>query len=309
MRFTDMLYEFEDQNGPSDPKENREIVLRPETTPLSDVEDALNDINNYGEYMANKQQTSPDVKKIINAYFGPSGVGPKTKNKITREIWDQADTSWRKFKLKDIKSRHPEVNIDGLEDLNFEALPEEIRDPRVYFISPYTKDKLNALIASMAGKADILYWYEDNGALIFPKDKNENMTGGNAVMNIIKTVMKNAGITDAQPRLEKDTGEISSISKTTKLQVPVESKPAAAILRRELRDKFKIPSAGYKIKEDENGFLLSITGITLEQAANINYYLKNRPKPKDKNKDKSEEELNEIAFERKRMLRLAGIIK
>jgi hypothetical protein len=140
-----------------------------------------------------------------------------------------------------------------------------------------------------------------------PNDKNESMSGGNAVMNIIKTVMKNAGITDAKPRLENDAGEVSSISKTTKFQVPVESKAAAAILRRELQDKFKIPAAGYKIKEDENGFSLSITGITLEQAANINYYLKNKPKPKDKDKD--EEELNELAFERKKMLRLAGIIK
>ena len=307
MRLTDILYEMDDQNGPSDPKETREIVLRPKTTPIADVEAALNNINNYGKYMANKQQTSPDVKKIKDAYFGPSGVGPHTKNKITREIWDKADTSWRKFKLEDIKSRHPELDIDRLEDLNFEALPAEIRDPRVYFIFPSTKDKLDALIASMAGKADILYWYEDNGALIFPKDKNESMSGGNAVMNIIKTVMDNAGITDAKPQLEKDTGEVSSISKTTKFQVPVESRAEATILRRELQDKFKIPAAGYKIKEDENGFSLSITGITLEQAANINYYLKNKPKPKDKDKD--EEELNELAFERKKMLRLAGIIK
>jgi hypothetical protein len=309
MRLTDILYEIDDQNGPSDPKEAREIVLRTKTTPISDVEDALNDIRNYGKYASNKQNTNSDVRKIKDAYFGPSGMGPKAKNKVTREIWDQADTSWRKFKLEDIKSRHPELDIDGLEDLNFEALPAEIRDPRVYFISPYTKDKLDTLIASMAGNADILYWYEDNGALIFPKDKNENMSGGNAVMNIIKTVMDNAGITDAKPRLENDAGEISSISKTTKFQVPVESKAAAAILRRELQDKFKIPAAGYKIKEDENGFSLSITGITLEQAANINYYLKNKPKSKNKDKDKSEEELNELAFERKKMLRLAGIIK
>jgi hypothetical protein len=309
MKLLDILNEIDDQSGSSDYKEAREIVLRPKTTPLSYVEDALNDIRNYGKYASNKQNTSSDVVKIKNAYFGPSGMGPKAKNKVTREIWDAADAAWRKFKLEDIKSRHPEVDITGLENLSFNELPEEIRDPRVYFISPYTKDKLDALIASMAGNADILYWYEDNGALVFPKDKNENMAGGNAVMNIIKTVMDNAGITDAKPQLEKDTGEVSSISKTTKLQVPVESKAAAAILRRELQDKFIIPSAGYKIKEGEDGFSLSITGITLTQKANIVNYLKNRPKPKDKNKGKSEEELNEIEFERKKMLRLAGIIK
>lgn len=311
MRLTDMLYEFEDQNGPSDYKEAREIVLRPKTTPLSYVEDALNDIRNYGKYASNKQNTNADVRKIKDAYFGPSGMGPKAKNKVTREIWDNADTAWRKFKLEDIKSRHPEVNIDGLEDLNFEALPAEIRDPRVYFISPYTKDKLDSLIASMSGNADILYWYEDNGALIFPKDKNENMAGGNAVMNIIRTVMDNAGITDAKPRLENDAGEVSGISKTTQMQVPIESKGEAAALRRELQDKFVIPSAGYKIKEGGDGFLLSITGITLTQKANITNYLREKEKEeeKKKNKNKDKENLDEIAFERKRMLRLAGIIK
>ena len=297
MKLTDILREMDDQDGSSDYRESREIVLRTKTTPLSDVEDALNDIRNYGKYASNKQNTNADVRKIKDAYFGPSGMGPKAKNKVTREIWDGADTSWRKFKLEDIKSRHPEVNIDGLEDLNFEALPAEIRDPRVYFISPYTKDKLDALIASMTGNADILYWYEDNGALIFPKDKNENMAGGNAVMNIIKTVMNNAGITDAKARLESDAGEVSTITKTTQMQVPVESKGEAAALRKELQAKFVIPNAGYKIKEDENGFSLSITGITLTQKANITNYLKNKGL------------LEESNWEMRKMLRLAGIIK
>jgi len=309
MKLLDILNEIDDQGGPADYRENREIVLRTKTTPLSYVEDALNDIRNYGKYAANKQNTSADIRKIKDAYFGPSGMGPKAKNKVTREIWDASDAAWRKFKLEDIKSRHPEIDITDLENLGFEELPAEIRDPRVYFISPYTKDKLDSLIASMSGNADILYWYEDNGALIFPKDKNENMAGGNAVMNIIKTVMSNAGITDAKASLENDAGEISTISKTTQMQVPVESRGEAAALRRELQDKFVIPSAGYKIKEGEDGFVLSITGITLTQKANITNYLKNRPKPKDKNKGKSEEELNEVEFERKKMLILAGIIK
>ena len=297
MKLTDILREIDDQDGSSDYRESREIVLITKTTPLSDVEDALNDIRNYGKYASNKQNTNTDVKKIKDAYFGPSGMGPKAKNKVTREIWDKADTAWRKFKLEDIKSRHPEVDITGLEDLNFEALPAEIRDPRVYFISPYTKDKLDALIASMSGNADILYWYEDNGALIFPKDKNENMAGGNAVMNIIKTVMDNAGITDAKARLENDAGEVSTITKTTQMQVPAGSRGEAAALRKELQDKFVIPNAGYKIKEDENGFSLSITGITLTQKANITNYLKNKGL------------LEESNWEMRKMLRLAGIIK
>jgi len=300
MKLTDILREMDDQDGLKSVKGSREFVLRTETTPLSVVEDALNDINNYGQYIANKQNVSPDVKKIINAYFGPSGVGPKTKNKITREIWDQADTSWRKFKLKDIKSRHPEVNIDGLEDLNFEALPEEIRDPRVYFISPYTKDKLDTLIKSIAGNADILYWYEDNNTLVFPRDKNENLPGDVTIDKIVKTVMKNAGIKDAITGKEQDVdGEkvFKSVSKTTQMSVPVESRAEAASLRKELQAKFEIPAAGYKIKEDENGISLSITGITITQKANITYYLKNKGL------------LEESDWEMRKMLVLAGIIK
>jgi hypothetical protein len=311
MKLTDILREIDDQDGSSDYREAREIVLRTKTTPLTDVEDALNDIRNYGKYASNKQNTNTDVKKIKDAYFGPSGMGPNAKAKVTRTIWNEADTSWRKFKLEDIKSRHPEIDITGLEDMRFEELPKEVSDPRVYFISPYTKDKLDALIASMTGNADILYWYEDNGALIFPKDKNENMAGGNAVMNIIKTVMDNAGITDAKARLENDAGEVSTITKTTQMQVPVESKGDASNLRKELQAKFIIPSAGYKIKEDENGFLLSITSITLTQKANITNYLREKKKEEErkKNKNKDKDKLDEIAFERKKMLRLAGIIK
>jgi len=294
-----MLFEMDDQNGSSASREAREVVLRTKTTPLADVEDALNDLDNYGEYKSYKQNTSLDVKKIKDAYFGPSGMGPNAKAKVTRTIWNEADTSWRKFKLEDIKSRYPELDITGLEDVRFEELPKEVSDPRVYFISPYTKDKLDALIASLAGSADILNWYEDNDALIFPRDRNENIPGDVAMVNIIKTVMKNAGITDTRVGKERDVDgetEFKSVSKTTQLKVPVNSRPEAAILRKELQAKFSIPEAGYRVKEDENGVYLSITGITTTQKAKISMYLEDKG-------------ILQENWEMKKMLRLAGIIK
>jgi hypothetical protein len=300
MKLFDILHEMDDQGGTNSPLESREVVLRTKTTPLSDVEDALNDLNNYGEYKSYKQNVSSDIRKIKDAYFGPSGMGPKAKNKVTREIWDQADTAWRRFKLKDIKSRHPELDITGLEDMNFEALPAEIRDPRVYFISPYTKDKLDALITTLAGSADILNWYEDNGRLVFPRDRNENIPGDVAMVNIIKTVMKNAGITDVRAGKERDTEggetEFKSVSKTTQLKAPVNSRPEAAILRKELQAKFSIPEASYRVKEDENGVYLSITGITTTQKAKISMYLEDKG-------------ILQENWEMKKMLILAGIIK
>jgi hypothetical protein len=299
MKLTDMLFEMDDQNGSSASREAREVVLRTKTTPLADVEDALNDLDNYGEYKSYKQNTSLDVKKIKDAYFGPSGMGPNAKAKVTRTIWNEADTSWRKFKLEDIKSRYPELDITGLEDVRFEELPKEVSDPRVYFISPYTKDKLDALIASLAGSADILNWYEDNDALIFPRDRNENIPGDVAMVNIIKTVMKNAGITDTRVGKERDVDgetEFKSVSKTTQLKVPVNSRPEAAILRKELQAKFSIPEAGYRVKEDENGVYLSITGITTTQKAKISMYLEDKG-------------ILQENWEMKKMLRLAGIIK
>jgi hypothetical protein len=299
MKLTDMLFEMDDQNGSGASREAREVVLRTKTTPLADVEDALNDLDNYGEYKSYKQNTSLDVKKIKDAYFGPSGMGPNAKAKVTRTIWNEADTAWRKFKLEDIKSRHPELDITGLEDVRFEELPKEVSDPRVYFISPYTKDKLDALIASLAGSADILNWYEDNDALIFPRDRNENIPGDVAMVNIIKTVMKNAGITDIRVGKERDVDgetEFKSVSKTTQLKVPVNSRPEAAILRKELQAKFSIPEAGYRVKEDENGVYLSITGITTTQKAKISIYLEDKG-------------ILQENWEMKKMLRLAGIIK
>lgn len=299
MKLTDMLFEMDDQNGSSASREAREVVLRTKTTPLADVEDALNDLDNYGEYKSYKQNTSLDVKKIKDAYFGPSGMGPNAKAKVTRTIWNEADTSWRKFKLEDIKSRHPELDITGLEDVRFEELPKEVSDPRVYFISPYTKDKLDALIASLAGSADILNWYEDNNALIFPRDRNENIPGDVTIVNIIKTVMKNAGITDIRVGKERDVDgetEFKSVSKTTQLKVPVNSRPEAATLRKELQAKFPIPEASYRVKEDENGVYLSITGITTTQKAKISIYLEDKG-------------ILQENWEMKKMLRLAGIIK
>jgi hypothetical protein len=302
MKLTDILREIDDEQGGSNlPRESREVVLIPKTTPIPDIEDALNDLDNYGKYISYAQNTNVDVKKIKDAYFGPSGMGPKAKNKVTREIWDAADTSWRKFKLEDIKSRHPEINITGLESLGFEELPAEVRDPRVYFISPYTKDKLDTLIKSLSKSSNILSWYEDKGKLVFPRENNENIPGDETMVKIIKTVMNSAGITDIKIGKERDTEdggtEFKSVSKTTQMSVPVESKAEASALRKELQAKFVIPSAGYKIKEDENGVSLSITGITISQKANITYYLEDKGI------------LEESNWERRKMLILAGIIK
>jgi hypothetical protein len=302
MKLTDILREIEDEQGGSNlPRESREVVLIPKTTPISDIEDALNNLDNYGKYISYAQNTNVDVKKIKDAYFGPSGMGPKAKNKVTREIWDAADASWRKLKLEDIKSRHPEIDITGLESSRFEELPIEVRDPRVYFISPYTKDKLDDLIKSLSKSSNILSYYEDKGKLIFPRENNENIPGDETMVKIIKTVMNNAGITDIKIGKERDTEgggtEFKSVSRTTQMSVPVESKVEASALRKELQTKFVIPSAGYKIKEDESGVSLSITGITITQKANITYYLEDKGI------------LEESNWERRKMLILAGIIK
>lgn len=301
MKLTDILREIDDQGDSNVPRESREVVLRTKTTPLSDVEAALNDLNNYGKYTSYAQNVSMDVKKLKDAYFGPSGMGPKAKAKVTRTIWNEADTTWRKIKLQDIKSRHPEVDIKGLENMSFEELPKEVSNPQVYFIFPYTKDKLDSVIKSLSQSSNILYWYEDGDKLVFPRDKNENIPGDVAMVNIIKTVMQNAGITDARIGKERDTDtgetEFKSVSRTTQLKVPVGSVGEAANLRKELQAKFVIPDAGYKIKEDEEGVYLLIIGITTTQKAKISMYLESKGL------------LEEANWERKKMLRLAGIIK
>jgi hypothetical protein len=263
MNLFDILNEMEDQGGSNLPRESKDVVLIPKTTPIADIEDALNNLDNYGKYISYAQNTNLDVKKIKDAYFGPSGMGPNAKAKVTRTIWNEADTNWRKTKLEDIKSRHPELDVTGLENMRFEELPKEVSDPRIYFITPYTKDKLEDLIKSLSQSSNILSWFEDKGRLVFPRDNNENIPGDVALVNILKTVMNNAGIKDVKIGKEKDTesGEtiFKSVSRTTQMKVPANSRPEIAQLRKELQAKFLIPDAVYRVKEDENGVYLSIT--------------------------------------------------
>ena len=301
MNLFDILNEMEDQGGSNLPRESKDVVLIPKTTPIADIEDALNNLDNYGKYISYAQNTNLDVKKIKDAYFGPSGMGPNAKAKVTRTIWNEADTNWRKTKLEDIKSRHPELDVTGLENMKFEELPKEVSDPRVYFITPYTKDKLEDLIKSLSQSSNILSWFEDKGRLVFPRDNNENIPGDVALVNILKTVMNNAGIKDVKIGKEKDTesGEtvFKSVSRTTQMKVPANSRPEIAQLRKELQAKFLIPDAVYRVKEDENGVYLSITNITLTQKANISRYLEDKGL------------LQESNWEMRKMLILAGIIK
>lgn len=280
MKLTNILREMGEDENTSSERESKNVVLTTKATPISDVENALNDLSNYGMYASYAQNTDIDVRKLKDAWFGPSGVGPNTKAKITRIAWNEATPAWRKLKLSDIKSRHPELNVTGLEDMRFEELPKEVSDPRVYFITPYTKDKLDDLIKSLSKNSNILDWYEENGTIIFPRTTNKNIPGDVTIEKVIKTVMKNAGITDVIVRKEYDDGEggtiTKTISKSTQLKIPVESRGDASNLRKELQAKFVIPSAGYKIKEDKDGVYLLITNITIQQKANITFYLEDK---------------------------------
>jgi hypothetical protein len=108
-------------------------------------------------------------------------------------------------------------------------------------------------------------------------------------------------IKDVKIGKEKDTesGEtvFKSVSRTTQMKVPANSRPEIAQLRKELQAKFLIPDAVYRVKEDENGVYLSITNITLTQKANISRYLEDKGL------------LQESNWEMRKMLILAGIIK
>ena len=52
--------------------------------------------------------------------------------------------------------------------------------------------------------------------------------------------------------------------------------PHTVVGRKELQAKFVIPTAGYKIKEDADGVHLLITNITIQQKANITFYLQDK---------------------------------
>jgi len=303
MRLRDILREIEDQEGDGMKRSYmaKNIALSTADTPIEQVEDALEDLNNYkdagyGQYVTYQRQADPSISPMIQKAFGPGG-GPNMKTPANRKEWNSSDTEWRLKKAKDIQSR-TDLDITGWEDLSFDELPKAATDWKVF----YPQSSLEAMvpiILNLTQKSDILKWREEDGVLIFPRKENTIIPGDDTLEKILKTVMKNAGIEDATigKKTEGESPVIKKVSKFTQIRIPLDTKADAAEVRKELQNKFMLPQAAYDINETEDGFELVVRNITILQKANIQNYLQD---------ENLLERLNE---EMRQMLVRAGIIK
>jgi hypothetical protein len=303
MKLTDILREIEDeQDGSQSVRAKYNIALVTKSTPLPQVEDALNNLENYGKYASYAQNINVDIQQAKAKFFGPKG-GPNVKIATAKKDWNSADESWRKLKLKDIQTRVPGVDITGLEDVTYDELPKEIKNWKIFYPT-LTKDTLDQLIKNMTGAPNILVWNVEGDSLVFPRKENQNIPGDNTLEKILKTVLDNAGISDYKIGKKEITDipsdkptSLQKISKFTQIKIPLDSRLDAIELRKELQDKFMLPQAAYDIKEKEDGFDLVIRNITILQKANIQNYLQDEGLLEGLNEDI------------RRMLVIAGIIK
>lgn len=148
-KFKYKLIEQEETSG-EESSSNKEkivydLVLTPSVVSTDEVVKALNDINNYGPYIANIRNTKSDIEKAVEDHFGPNQRF--TKAKLEKE-------RGKPFPVK-------------------------------------TKAALDAFIKTLTTKPSLLKWKVEGNTLVFPAKNNPTKK---VTDNIIKTVMKNAGI-------------------------------------------------------------------------------------------------------------------
>ena len=209
------LFENEEEDNRKRSYTPQEYFLVTQETPIEQVEDALEDLNNYGEYKSYQQNVDVNVQQAKEFLAGPPGAPPVKKAKA-KILWNGSNDIWREAKLEDIKNRIPSIDTTGLIDLSYDELPQEIKDS--FYNVRYTKDDLDNLITSLTSKASILTWKEQNNLLVFPRKSNENIPGDDTLEKILRTVMKNAKIKDFI--IDKQNADIEKKPKAKEKETP-----------------------------------------------------------------------------------------
>ena len=227
MRLLDFLFENEDQDQDNSKglRRVKNVALFTKETPIEQVEAALEDLNNYkdagyGQYVTYQRQADPSINPIIQKAFGPGG-GPNMKTPANRKEWNSADTEWRLKKAKDVQSR-TDLDITGWENLSFDELPKEATDWKLF----YPQSSIEAMIPiilNITQKSDILKWVEEDGLIVFPRKDNKTVPNDETLEKVLRTVMKNAGISDFTIKPVEAKDETPSEPKTkepTKTAIP-----------------------------------------------------------------------------------------
>jgi hypothetical protein len=215
MKLMNFLFENEEEDNRKRSYTPQEYFLVTQETPIEQVEDALEDLNNYGEYKSYQQNVDVNVQQAKEFLAGPPGAPPVKKAKA-KTLWNGSNNIWREAKLEDIKNRIPSIDTTGLIDLSYDELPQEIKDS--FYNVRFTKDDLDNLITSLTSKASILTWKEQNNLLVFPRKSNENIPGDDTLEKILITVMKNAKIKDFI--IDKQSADIEKKPKAKEKETP-----------------------------------------------------------------------------------------
>jgi hypothetical protein len=288
MKLTDIFRSIREneegeENKGQDIKIPNNMVLTPVNASLQDLENALNDDSNYETYSRNVQNVGSAalqsrIEQEKAKIFGPTGKNikdrtPPAKVAKAKELWNASDAEWRKDKAKDIKSRFPELDITGWEELEFDELPKEAKKYNVFW-DFITGPKLDALIAKVKSEFSTsekpLNWKEEDSRLVFPPDLNP---GFKQVEKIVSTVMKNAGIVGKnqyviKPEPIKDFQSAAPSAPAAEIK-PIEFKDIDRYVAEDIKDEIesKFPNLTVSIltSEDSDLAILKIKGFTSNQ--------------------------------------------
>ena len=297
------LFEDEDQDQNSKGlRGTREIILVTKNTPIEQVEDALLNLSNYGQYVPYQLKVNPSIKPKIAKILGPTG-SPQAKRRSNEKEWDSSGREWRLAKAKDIQDR-TDMDAEGWEDLRYSQLPKEAKDPNVFY-TPSTADGIIKATIQASPKSDILRWEENNGVLVFPKKVNPVIPNDETLEKVLQTVMDNAGIKDSIVKRERVDVIGKDIIKFDPIDLPPVEDYQADLLEFEIEDIITKGGLNYShlkispLKSNQtNKVILSISGFRNK---------KEREKTEVAlNKMKSELLENRLKFE---FQRRAGIIK
>jgi hypothetical protein len=196
MRSLNFLFEDEDQdqNNSQGLRRTKDIILFAKDTPTEQVEKALLDLSNYGQYIPYQQKVNPSIKTKTANILGPSG-SPQIKMGSNEKKWDSSNRDWKLAKAKDIQDRTG-MDVEGWEDLRYRQLPKEARNPNIFY-APSTAENIIKAILQVSPKSDILRWETNDDIFIFPRKLNPVVPGDETLEKILQTVMDNAGIKDS----------------------------------------------------------------------------------------------------------------
>jgi hypothetical protein len=274
MKLMNFLFENEEDDNRKRSYTPQEYFITTKETPIEKVEDALEDLNNYGEYKSYQQSVDVNIQQAKEFLAGPPGAPPVKKAKA-KILWNGSNDVWKNAKLKDIKNRIPNIDTTGLTDLSYDELPQEIKDS--FYNLRYTKDDLDNLITSLTSKASILSWNKQDNLLVFPREANKNIPGDETLEKILKIIMKNANIKDfiidkQTANIEKKPKETPSIDSYKILKTPdgsILSIDAAENLKDDLEsdisdlnpEKSDLKIKVIPSKQDPNNAILQISGF------------------------------------------------